>query len=530
MWMTIVTLLLTMAAVLLFSMLSSSPQRLPPGPATVPVLGNMHQMLCNKQPVFRWIHRLLKEMGTDILCLRLGPVHVITVASPEIAREVLQKKDAVLASRPTSFSAELLSIGYKNIVKSPYGDQWRKMRHVVSSEILSPSMELRMHGRRVEVADHLVSYVHSQCGSVVDVRYVARHFCGNMIRMLMFGKRHFSGESTTTTGGGGGPGKDEEAHVDALITAVDYAGAFCVSDYFPVLVGLDLQGHEKVIRDVMSTLRRLYDPLIQDRIRKQSANDNNGGERRPPQAMDDFLDVLVSLEDAQGQPLLTATEITALAIDLTTATPDNTSSAVEWALAEMVNQPDVMRKAMAELDSVVGRDRLVQESDIRHLNYLKACIKEALRIHPYHAFSSPHVATADTTLAGYFVPKGSHVLISRFGLGRNPKVWDDPLEFRPERHHPSSSSKKVDLTEPDLRFITFSTGRRSCPAISLATSITMMLFARLLQGFIWTTPSGVGRIELQDSPASLALSKPLLLEANPRLPPHLYVITPCSHG
>uniref|UniRef100_A0ACD6A985 Uncharacterized protein n=1 Tax=Avena sativa TaxID=4498 RepID=A0ACD6A985_AVESA len=526
---TIAIVLLTTAAVLLFSILrrlKRSQRRLPPGPATVPVLGNMHQLLCNKQPAFRWIHRLLGEMGTDILCLRLGSVHVITVSSPEIAREALQKKDAVLASRPASFSAELLSMGYKNIVKSPYGDQWRKMRHAVASEILSPATELRMHGRRVEVADHLVSYVYSlsQRGGSVDVRHVARHFSGDMIRMLMFGKRHFS-ESATT--GGGGPGPDEEAHVDALLAAVDYAGAFCVSDYFPVLVGLDLQGHEKVIRDVMSTLRRLYDPIIQDRIRKRSAS-RNGVERRPPKAMDDFLDVLVSLEDAQGQPLLTVTEIMAEAIDLSTATPDNTSNAVEWALAEMVNRPDVMRKAMAELDSVVGKDRLVQESDIRHLSYLKACIKEALRIHPYHAFSSPHVATADTTLAGYFVPKGSHVLISRLGLGRNPKVWDSPLEFRPERHL-GSGSKKMDLTEPDLRFITFSTGRRSCPAVSLATLITMMLFARLLQGFIWTTPSGAARVELQDSPTSLALSRPLLLQANPRLPPHLYVIAPCPH-
>uniref|UniRef100_A0ACD5XDJ3 Uncharacterized protein n=1 Tax=Avena sativa TaxID=4498 RepID=A0ACD5XDJ3_AVESA len=466
-------------------------------------------------------------MGTDILCLRLGRVHVITVASPEIAREALQKKDAVLASRPASFSAESLSMGYKNIVKTPYGDQWRKMRHAVASEILSPAMELRMHGRRVEVADHLVSYVYSlsQRGGSVDVRHVARHFSGDMIRMLMFGKRHFS--ESTRTSAGGGPGPDEEAHVDALLAAVDYAGAFCVSDYFPVLVGLDLQGHEKIIRDVMSMLGRLYDPIIHDRIQKRGAN-SNGVKRRPPQAMDDFLDVLVSLEDAQGHPLLTVAEIMAEAIDLSTATPDNTSNAVEWALAEMANRPDVMRKAMAELDSVVGKDRLVQEPDIRHLNYLKACIKEALRIHPYHAFSSPHVATADTTLAGYFVPEGSHVLISRLGLGRNPKVWDGPLEFRPERHLGSGGSKKVDLTEPDLRFITFSTGRRSCPAVSLATSITMMLFARLLQGFIWTMPAGVGRIELQDSPTSLALSKPLLLEANPRLAPHLYVITPCS--
>jgi len=65
------------------------------------------------------------------------------------------------------------------------------------------------------------------------------------------------------------------------------------------------------------------------------------------------------------------------------ATVDNPSNAVEWALAEMMNQPEVMHKAMDELNTVVGKDRLVQESDIPHLNYLKACIREAFRLHPY---------------------------------------------------------------------------------------------------------------------------------------------------
>jgi len=93
----------------------------------------------------------------------------------------------------------------------------------------------------------------------------------------------------------------------------------------------------------------------------------------------------------------------------------------------MMNRPDVMAKAMAELDAVVGRDRLVVEveSDVRDLNYLKA-----FRLHPpYHPFNPPRVAMADTTIAGYAVPRGSRV-----GLGRNPRAWDDPLEFRPERH------------------------------------------------------------------------------------------------
>ena len=202
------------------------------------------------------------------------------------------------------------------------------------------------------------------------------------------------------------------------------------------------------------------------------------------------------------------------------ATVDNPSNAVEWALAEMMNQPEVMHKAMDELNTVVGKDRLVQESDIPHLNYLKACIREAFRLHPYHAFNPPHVAMEDAVVSGYFIPKGSHVLLSRVGLGRNSDVWDAPLQFRPERH--LMMNEHVVLTELDLRFVSFSAGRRGCPGVSLGSSVTMMLFARLLQGFTWTKPPGVRAIKLKESTTSLTLAEPLFLQAQPRLPVHLY--------
>lgn len=201
------------------------------------------------------------------------------------------------------------------------------------------------------------------------------------------------------------------------------------------------------------------------------------------------------------------------------ATVDNPSNAAEWALAEMMNRPDIMAKAMAELDAVVGRDRLVAESDVRGLNYLKACIREAFRLHPYHPFNPPRVAMADTTIAGYAIPRGSQVLLSRVGLGRNPKAWEDPLEFRPERHLLPAG---VSLAEPELRFISFSTGRRGCPGLSLGTLITVMLLARLLQGFDWSKPPGVDRVHLREAATSLVLADPLVLQATPRLPAHLY--------
>ncbi|KAF8682016.1 hypothetical protein HU200_045473 [Digitaria exilis] len=466
------------------------------------------------------------ELNTDacsspspnIMCLRFGSVHVIVVNCPEIACEILRKNDAIFASRPLTFASDSFSFGYKASTLSPYGEQWKKMRRVLSSEILSTAMERRLHARRAEEADHLIRFVYNQCNTTannsVDVRHVARHFCGNIIRRLTFSKRYFVEPPLGSAGAS--PGPDEMDHVDAVFTVLNYLYSFCVSDYFPMLRGLDLDGHEKVVHGVMTTINRLHDPIIKERIHEWSTLHKHGVKRE----VRDFLDVLVSLEDSEGQPLLSLEEIKAQTAELMFPIV-NPSNAVEWALAEIMNKPQVMEKAMSELNTVVGKERLVQESDIPRLNYLKSCIREAFRTRPYHPFNIPHVAMKDATLSDYFIPKDSHVIISRVGLGRNPNTWDVPLEFQPERH--LSGSSNIVLTEPDLRFMSFGTGRRGCPGVSLGSSVTMMLFARLLQGFTWTKLPGVQTIELKESTTNLALSEPLILQAEPRLPVHLYV-------
>ncbi|KAJ0813687.1 putative phenylalanine N-monooxygenase [Helianthus annuus] len=109
-------------------------------------------------------------------------------------------------------------------------------------------------------------------------------------------------------------------------------------------------------------------------------------------------------------------------IELMLATIDNPSNAVEWVMREMMSKPTILKRAVEELDKVVGCNRLVEESDLPQLNYIKACIKESFRLHPFAPFNVPHCSEKDTVVAGYFIPKGSHVLLSRLGLGRNPNV------------------------------------------------------------------------------------------------------------
>ncbi|KAL1325536.1 hypothetical protein AAHE18_13G167400 [Arachis hypogaea] len=208
-------------------------------------------------------------------------------------------------------------------------------------------------------------------------------------------------------------------------------------------------------------------------------------------------------------------------VELTVGTMDNPFNNVEWVFSEMINQPKILQKATQELDRVVGNQRLVQESDIPKLNYVKACLREGFRLHPIVDFNVPHVSTEDTIVANYFIPKGSHVLIRRQGVGQNPRVWEEPLKFKPERHLKRDGCD-LTLTEPSLELFTFGAGRRSCPAITLGTYVTVMLFARLVHGFTWIAPPNEPIIDLSELERDTSKAKPLVAFGKPRLPAEVY--------
>ncbi|KAJ1390160.1 Cytochrome P450 [Sesbania bispinosa] len=468
-------------------------------------------MLANR-PTFRWIHKLMKEMNTEIACIRLGNVLVVPVTCPTIACEFLRKQDATFASRPISISTLLISNGYLTTTLVPFGEQWKKMKKIIANDLLSTLKHQQLQDKRVGEADNFMLYVYKKCKNdnfgLVNVRNIAQHYCCNVIKRLSFNTRYFG-----KGGKDGGPGFEEVEHLNALFTLLNHIYAFYVSDYIPCLRGLDLDGHEAKVMEAMEIVNKYHDPIIEQRIKQWNDGSRIDGE--------DFLDILISLKDANNNPILTQQEIKAQIMELMLATVDNPSNAFEWALAEMINQPELLQRAVEELDNVVGKERLVLESDIPKLNYVKACAREAFRLHPIVPFNVPHVSMKDTIVGNYLIPKGSHVLLSRQELGRSPKVWNEPNKFIPERHLRSDGSNVV-LTEPDLKFISFSTGRRGCPGIKLGTTITIMLFARLLHGFTWAAPPNMSTIKLVESKNDVLLAEPLKAVAKPRLAAKLY--------
>ncbi|CAK9327981.1 unnamed protein product [Citrullus colocynthis] len=484
---------------------------LPPGPKPWPIVGCLPAMLLRKHALtHQWIHSIMKQLNTEIASIRLGNTYIIPITSPQLALEFLKTYDSVFASRSSiSNTVHILSRGYITTAFSSMGDQWKKMRRILASQILNPSTLHRLLGHRIAEADTLLRYIFTQTssnggGSTINVRSITQHYCGNIIRRMLFNRRYY-GKGRED----GGPTFEEEEHNQALLTILTYFHSFSISDFIPCLKPLDLDGHEKIMKKALNVVQKYDEPIIDERVQRWKSDEKMEG------VTDDILDILISLKDENQKSLLSVKEIKAQITELQIATIDNPSNAVEWAMAELINKPKILEKAVEELDKVVGRERLVQEYDIPKLKYLTACARESFRLHPFSPFNVPHVSTSDTVVAGYFIPKGSEVLLSRLGLGRNPRIWKDPMTFDPERHL-KDGSIELGISEPDLRFITFTRGRRSCIGSSLGTNITMMLFARLLQGFSWSLLPGVTKIDFSETDEH-TLPKPLHLHAEPRL-------------
>ncbi|XP_051152737.1 phenylalanine N-monooxygenase CYP79D16-like [Andrographis paniculata] len=496
----------------------SLPPPLPPGPTGFPIIGCLPTMVKNNIPTFKWMHQFMENIHTEIACFRLGNIYFITVTSPELACEFLKKHDAIFASRPKVMSSGLFNKGYTSTIFSPLGNQWKKMKKVLVTEVLSSSMHKKFHDKRCEEADRLVWYVHRQCSNelndgIVDVRSIAQHYCARVIKRYIFNKRSFGKEKKD-----GSPAIEDVEHMEAIFTVLFHLYGFSIADFCPWLEVFDFDGHKKIMTDAIAVLNKYQDPEINRRVEmwKKGIASNE----------EDIIDVMINLKDSENNPLLTIQEIKANINDLMIATIDNPSNAVEWSIAEMINQPKIFDKARQELDRVVGRDRLVEESDLPKLNYIKACAKESFRLHPIAHFNLPHESSKDVVIGGYFIPKGSQVLLSRRGLGRNPRVWEEPLKYKPERHITGNGDTgEVMLPDHELRMLSFSTGRRGCPGIMLGSTLTTMLLARLIQGFHWKAPpNGPATIDLglPEDDNSL-MKKPLLAHATPRLQPQVYL-------
>lgn len=160
---------------------------------------------------------------------------------------------------------------------------------------------------------------------------------------------------------------------------------------------------------------------------------------------------------------------------------------LDWAMTEIMMNPRVKEKAQAEVRSIVGERRVVQQSDLPQLHYMKALIKEVFRLHPAVPVSVPRESIEDITIDGHDIPAKTRIYVNVWAIGRDPKIWDNPETFAPERFMGSN----IDFKGRDFELIPFGAGRRICPAIPYSVLVIELALAQLLHSFDWELPAGI---------------------------------------
>ncbi|CAA7041553.1 unnamed protein product [Microthlaspi erraticum] len=484
-----------------------------------PIIGHLHLLGGKEQLLYRTLGEMADRYG-PAMSLRLGSSEAFVVSSFEVAKECFTVNDKALASRPMTAAAKHMGYNFAVFGFAPYSSFWREMRKIATVELLSNRrLQMLKHVRVSEISmgvKDLYSLWVKKGGSepvMVDLKRWLEDMTLNMIVRMVAGKRYFGGGSAS-------PEDTEEARQcqKAIGKFFHLIGIFTASDAFPTLSWFDLQGHEKEMKKTGSELDVILERWIENHRQQRKVSGKK-------ETDSDFIDVMLSLAE-QGKlshlqyDANTSIKSTCLALIL--GGSDTTASTLTWAIALLLNNKDMLVKVQDELDLHVGKDRNVEDSDIENLVYLQAIIKETLRLYPAGPLLGPREAMEDCTVAGYHVPCGTRLIVNVWKLQRDPKVWIEPNEFRPERFL-TGEAKEFDVRGKNFELIPFGSGRRSCPGSSLALQVLHLGLARFLNSFEVNTVLDMP-VDMSESPGlTIPKATPLEVLINPRLAKHLFV-------
>ncbi|KAM7511834.1 hypothetical protein LguiB_010709 [Lonicera macranthoides] len=444
------TLLLVLLLFLSFRFFSRL-KNLPPIPSpALPVIGHLHLL---KQPLHRTFHHLSEKAG-PIFSLWFGSRLVVVVSSPSAVEECFTKNDVVLANRPRFIIGKYIGYNYTTMVGSSYGDHWRNLRRLSALEIFSSARLNMFLSIRQDEIRLLLCKLYQSSASKVELKSMLSELSFNIIMRMIAGKRYF-GEDVED--------QEEANRFREMIKEVfHYGGASNPGDFLPILRWIGFGGFEKNLARLAKKMDVLLQGLIDERRRDKSKNS--------------MIDHLLSLQESQPE-YYTDQIIKGLMMVMINAGTDTSAVTIEWAMSLLLNHPEVLKKARAELDAHVGHDRLIHEQDLPKLHYLQNIISETFRLFPAAPLLVPHESLADFNLGGYNVPRGTILLVNAWALHRDPEVWDEAARFKPERFECGEVEAH--------KLITFGMGRRACPGAGLAQRVVGLTVGSMIQCFEW---------------------------------------------
>ncbi|WVZ59463.1 hypothetical protein U9M48_009600 [Paspalum notatum var. saurae] len=446
---------------------------LPSPPRRLPVIGHLH--LIGRLP-----HVSLRDLAADhsrdgLMLLRLGAVPTLVVSSPRAAEAVLRTHDHVFASRAYSPFTDILFYGSTDVAFAPYGEHWRQVKKIATTHLLSnKKVRAYRHAREQEVR-LVMATIHEAAvtGTTIDLGSLLSSFTTDIMCHAVSGK--FFREE--------GRNKLFRELVEANSLLI---GGFNLEDYFPILVKLDLFKRMLCAKALKVNKRwnELLDKLIDDHERRlESQRDDEES---------DFIDVLLSIQEECN---LTRDHIKAQLAVMFQGGTHTPFIVLEYAMIKLMQNPNVMTKLQTELRmNVPIGNEIVTEDDLNGIAFLKAVIKETLRLHGPAPLLVPHLSMAKCDIEGYTIPSGTRLIVNAWALARDPTYWESPERFMPERFMEGGNSFTMDYKGNDILYLPFGTGRRICPGISFGISTIEIMLANLIYRFNWELPIELKKI------------------------------------
>ncbi|NWT69346.1 CP4V2 protein, partial [Prunella himalayana] len=455
-----------------------------------PLVGNTLLFERKGEDFFKQIQFYSEQFRSwPLFKLWIGPVPVMFLYHPESVEVILNSSKHIEKSYLYKFLHPWLGTG----LLTSTGDKWRSRRKMITPTfhfaILSDFLEV-MNEQGNILVKKLEKHVDKEPFDVfMDITLCAL----DIICETAMGRNV-----------GAQKNKDSE-YVSAIYRMSDLIQRRQMSPWFwpDFLFALFKEGREH--RRKLNILHNFTDMVIAEKAEElkntqQKKDDNDGNsEESGSKKRKAFLDMLLNATDDEGKKL-SYKDIREEVDTFMFEGHDTTAAAMNWVLYLLGHNPEVQKKVHRELDEVFhNTERPVTMDDLKNLRYLECVVKEALRLYP----SVPMFARTlreDCCIKGYQIPRGANVLILTYALHRDPEVFPDPEEFRPERFFPENSKGRHPYA-----YVPFSAGPRNCIGQRFAQMEEKTLLALILRRF-W--------VESCQKPEELGLCGELILRPN----------------
>ncbi|KAK9076728.1 hypothetical protein SSX86_005062 [Deinandra increscens subsp. villosa] len=447
-------------------------RKMPPGPLGLPIIGNLLDL--GPKP-----HESLAKLSAKhgpLMTIRLGHITSVVASTPDAARQILQRNDEACSGRNVPDAVASFADNDVALLWIPANSEWRTIRKALSTYLTHQHKLDSLRDLRQSVLDGTLEFLREsgRKNVGVDIGKLAFATALNQMSNTCLSQNVTNYESDDIGG-----------FKTAVKTIMRVVGKFNIADIFPVLKPLDPQNIRRQAKAAYEWFDKITEGFVNERLKRRESKLPRFG---------DMLDSLLDYSE-DNEANFTLKHIKILLVELFLAGTETSSNTTEWAMTELLLNPDMFLRVREEVTSTVGEDGKIHEAKLLDLPYLQSVIKETMRLHLSVPLLVPHKTETEVKLGKYTVPKNTQILVNAWAIARDPRHWENPIRFEPERF----LGKELDYKGQHFNFIPFGSGRRMCPGIPLAHRVVSLMVASFVYHFDWKLPHVREEMDMNDT-------------------------------